>query len=212
MKKLLTILLGTALVTSVGCKTSQKNYTKISESEYKESALQGRFPLADSSFSYNLEGTAGMELEETMDYYMSNVYPNLKDRASVLQFGQNIAVYLDRGDVFDFADYELKDYAKRTLRELATHLRKRTDTYILVTGRTDAIGAKDYNDDLAYLRAAVAANYLNELGIDEDRFYIDSFGENFPHFTNYIPEGRAKNRRVDLLIVPNNEMREDASK
>jgi outer membrane protein OmpA-like peptidoglycan-associated protein len=134
---------------------------------------------------------------------------NLQGRASVIQYGEGVIVALDQGDVFGKDQFVLKDNAKEILRYLAFNLNQMPDTYILVAGRADSDGKSEHNDKLAYKRAAAAANYLHGCGIEEDRFFVDSYGESYPDFKNNTGINKNKNRRVDFLILPSNALRED---
>ena len=72
---------------------------------------------------------------------------------------------------------------------------------IEVTGHTDATGSADINRKLSQERAANVMKFLNEIGrIPLDRLSSEGFGEDRPFASNKTEEGRAQNRRVDILI------------
>ena len=72
---------------------------------------------------------------------------------------------------------------------------------IRVDGHTDAQGDEAYNLDLSERRAASVMRYLVEFGIDASRLISEGHGETQPIATNRTRAGRAKNRRVDFIIV-----------
>ncbi|AWV98269.1 OmpA family protein [Arcticibacterium luteifluviistationis] len=169
------------------------------------------FPLADTISKYSTEGKTGSLLSDWMKTYAKDLNANLNQEATVLHFGEGVIVALDKGDMYGVEDFILNEDAKTALRKLAFNLQQEPDTYILVAGRTDASGSADFNEKLAFRRAAIAANYLKGCGVDESRFFIDSYGEKYPDYQNSSKINRDRNRRVDFLILPSNQMREQAA-
>jgi len=73
---------------------------------------------------------------------------------------------------------------------------------IVVTGHTDATGEPDFNLKLSQDRAAKVAKFLHDVGgVESDRLSSEGFGDTKPVATNKTAEGRAENRRVELLLV-----------
>jgi len=75
-----------------------------------------------------------------------------------------------------------------------------------IEGHTDSIpvdpnGPWDSNWELSALRSINVLHYLSDLGINETRFQVAGFADTVPIATNATPEGRAYNRRVDVIIV-----------
>ena len=165
-------------------------------------------PLLDTAAKYESEGSMNYRLKQNMSFYAKSLSENLNGKAAVMQSGEGIIVSLNSGDVFKSDQVTLTENAKDILRSLAFSLKKMPDTYIVSAGRADADGGTGYNSNLAYKRAAVASNYLKGCGVEEDRFFVDSFGEKYPDFSNKNAVSKDKNRRVDFLLIPSNEMRE----
>ncbi len=215
MKKnsLKTLILLTAISTSiVGCKTSQTSTTADSDTMVNYFPKDNySYPLADTAFKYSNQEWLSDNLDVVMNEKVKSMMPNLEGKATIMQFGEGIIVSLDRGNVFGVNDVTLNENTKNILRHLSFNLQQDPDTYILVVGRTDATGTREYNESLAYNRASVVANYLHGTGVDKDRLFVDTFGEKFPDFTNRLAAGRELNRRVDFLILPSNYLRETAS-
>jgi outer membrane protein OmpA-like peptidoglycan-associated protein len=67
-----------------------------------------------------------------------------------------------------------------------------------VEGHTDNVGSDDYNQRLSESRIASVRRYLTERGISTDRLTTKAFGESRPVNSNDTPEGRQKNRRVEM--------------
>jgi len=75
-----------------------------------------------------------------------------------------------------------------------------------IEGHTDAVdvdpsGPWESNWELSAARSISILHYLNDLGIEEKRFQIAGFADTVPIASNDTPEGRAYNRRVDIIIL-----------
>ena len=87
------------------------------------------------------------------------------------------------------------------------------DTNVLVVGHTDSVGAEEYNMTLSKNRAQSVTNYFTGTkGMSSGRFTTNWFGESSPIAPNDTAEGRAQNRRVNIVIVPNEKMKQEAEK
>ena len=96
---------------------------------------------------------------------------------------------------------------------MASILLEYPDTKILVVGHTDSTGAGDYNETLSKNRAnSVTSFFTVTKGLNSSRFTTNWYGEDQPIADNSTAEGRAKNRRVNMAILPNEKMIEDAKK
>jgi OOP family OmpA-OmpF porin len=74
-------------------------------------------------------------------------------------------------------------------------------SYIEVVGHTDDVGDDAYNQELSEQRAAAVRDYLVETGVDASKIVTIGAGENSPVASNTTDEGRAENRRVDVLVL-----------
>ncbi len=74
----------------------------------------------------------------------------------------------------------------------------------MLAGHTDNTGTEKYNDALSVRRAKAVGSYLTgERGIPPNRLIVKGYGESAPIATNDTAEGRAKNRRVEILDAEN---------
>jgi outer membrane protein OmpA-like peptidoglycan-associated protein len=71
-------------------------------------------------------------------------------------------------------------------------------------GHTDNTGTAAYNQDLSQRRAVSVANVLRDAGVPSGRISAYGRGEDQPIATNLSPDGRAQNRRVEIIIRPTN--------
>lgn len=100
---------------------------------------------------------------------------------------------------FDFNQAVLRSEDKQQLDEVLSQAKNLPeDAAIRVTGYTDSVGSKKYNQDLSMRRAQAAREYLVSHGIDEKRIVLSGMGEANPVASNDTAEGRAMNRRVEV--------------
>jgi outer membrane protein OmpA-like peptidoglycan-associated protein len=104
------------------------------------------------------------------------------------------------GIYFDFAKATLKPESEPVLKEIAQALKDNPDWKLTVEGHTDNIGGDAYNLDLSKRRAlAVKEALVAQYNIAPDRLANDGFGASRPVESNDTLEGRARNRRVELV-------------
>lgn len=88
------------------------------------------------------------------------------------------------------------------LSEVAAALVSVPHTTVQVIGHTDSVGSETYNLQLSIRRAESVMEYLRQNGIELKRLSADGHGEAEPIADNRKPEGRAENRRVEILLRP----------
>ena len=74
-------------------------------------------------------------------------------------------------------------------------------TYIEIVGHTDDVGDNDYNQELSEQRAQAVGRYLVQAGVDSSKIVAMGAGERLPVASNATDEGRAENRRVEVLVL-----------
>lgn len=111
--------------------------------------------------------------------------------------------------LFDLGKAELKPEGKRVLKDVAIELEKFSNRQIYVAGHTDDIpftsrsGRFRSNWELSAGRAVAAVEFLvNEAGVDPKRLAAVGFSQFHPIASNATGEGKAKNRRIALVIMP----------
>jgi outer membrane protein OmpA-like peptidoglycan-associated protein len=88
-----------------------------------------------------------------------------------------------------------------TLEQLAGLMAKKPNAKLKLSGHTDDIGETEANLDLSKRRAEAVKKFLVEKGVSADRIIVEYFGEFKPIADNTTPEGRQKNRRVEMELV-----------
>jgi outer membrane protein OmpA-like peptidoglycan-associated protein len=154
-------------------------------------------------------GTAGAFIGHNMDKQAAELKQNIPG-ATVIREGEGIIVKFDSGILFDVDKADIKPAAQTNLQNLAASLGKNPETNILIIGHTDNTGAADYNLDLSVKRAASVKSYLASNSVKTSRLKIDGRGPTEPIADNSTAEGRAKNRRVEIVIVANDKMKKEA--
>jgi outer membrane protein OmpA-like peptidoglycan-associated protein len=102
---------------------------------------------------------------------------------------------------FDFNKADLKPAAKAELDKAAKIMMDNPDVVLELQGHTDNIGSDKYNAALGHKRANSVFKYLTSKGVKSDRLKELSFGEVKPVASNATEDGRAQNRRVELVIL-----------
>ena len=98
----------------------------------------------------------------------------------------------------------LKPKAKEELNKIAEELNASTNYSIVINGHCDSTGNKVNNKLLSNNRAISVKNYLqNKLSNKQIAIICHGYSDEYPLATNITPEGREKNRRVEIYIVPN---------
>ena len=105
--------------------------------------------------------------------------------------------------LFKFDRAELTPEAERTIAEIADIIKSVTHRPLSVEGHTDAVGNVVYNKQLTLRRAEKVAAELGRQHISRSHMKVAGYGEGRPIATNNTDAGRAKNRRVEIIIENN---------
>lgn len=142
--------------------------------------------------------TAFVEVVETKPMDTGKIAViDARQMAQSISAGQSINIY---GLVFDFDSATLKPDSRTTLDEIAKLLSDQPNLHLVVVGHTDNQGSPDYNMDLSERRAqSVVAALTTTYGIAPERLSASGAGLTAPIASNDTEEGRAKNRRVELV-------------
>lgn len=154
-------------------------------------------------------GTAGALIGNYMDKQAEELDEELQN-ADVERVGEGIKITFDSGILFAVDSYVLDDASKADIKDLADVLQKYEDTNVLVTGHTDSTGPTAHNEELSLNRANSVANYLKTLGVSGSRLTTVGLGETEPVASNDTEAGRQQNRRVEIAIFANEDLKEAA--
>jgi outer membrane protein OmpA-like peptidoglycan-associated protein len=126
----------------------------------------------------------------------------LSDLAKIAQLREE-----DRGTVISLSgdilfvtgEASILPSAQLKLNQLAEAL-SQTNQRLIIEGHTDSRGSDTFNQDLSYRRATAVRDYLVGRGLPLERFGVNGYGKTRPIADNRSPEGRALNRRVEIVI------------
>ena len=123
--------------------------------------------------------------------------------ASVKQEARGMVITLSGSVLFESAKSELLPAAQMKLNEVATALTREDPlSKMIIEGHTDSQGQPAYNQELSQRRAESVRVYLVSRGIAADRITAQGFGPTRSIADNNSPEGRANNRRVEIVVQP----------
>jgi outer membrane protein OmpA-like peptidoglycan-associated protein len=120
--------------------------------------------------------------------------------AAVKEEERGLVVTLSGSVLFQSAQSNLLASAREKLNQVATALMAVKERNIIIEGHTDSQGSDAYNDALSQRRAEAVRHYLINQGYPSDKIQARGMGETSPIADNASPEGRANNRRVEIVI------------
>jgi outer membrane protein OmpA-like peptidoglycan-associated protein len=123
--------------------------------------------------------------------------------ATVKQETRGMVISLSGSILFASAKSELQPGAQARLNEVADALTKQDPlSKMVVEGHTDSQGSAGYNQELSQRRAQAVRDYLVTRGIAGDRITAQGFGPSRAIADNNSADGRANNRRVEIVVQP----------
>jgi outer membrane protein OmpA-like peptidoglycan-associated protein len=154
-------------------------------------------------------GTAGAFIGRNMDRQAAEIKQTVPG-AEVVRAGEGIIVKFSSGILFDIDKTNLQPVAKTDIDQLAASLKSNSQTNILIVGHTDNTGTAAHNMDLSVRRAEAVKTYAVTAGVDPARLTTQGKGDTEPIADNTTPDGRTQNRRVEIVIVANDQMKSQA--
>jgi len=115
---------------------------------------------------------------------------------------ERLLVTFPSDELFESGLPRLSEDAQERLGQLAQVLRRYPESDVAVRGYTDALGSEKANQRLSQDRAGSVTAYLSTAGVAAARLKALGFGEQYPVASNETDDGREKNRRIEIEIVP----------
>ncbi|MFT4614289.1 MAG: outer membrane protein OmpA-like peptidoglycan-associated protein [Bacteroidia bacterium] len=139
--------------------------------------------------------------------YMDVQEAKLRDQLAgsgvrVVREGDNIRLVMPGSITFETDSYNLRQDFFDELDSVALVLAKYTDTTLRISGHTDNTGSRAYNQQLSENRAQNVTDYLVSREVVHERIYVQGLAFDQPIADNSSADGRARNRRVELTILP----------
>jgi outer membrane protein OmpA-like peptidoglycan-associated protein len=102
--------------------------------------------------------------------------------------------------LFDTGSYTLKPGAREKLAKISGILLAHPGLTLQIEGHTDSVGSDEFNQQLSEQRAGSVRDFLAEQGVGDSSMTARGFGKTQPVATNDTPEGRQRNRRVEIVV------------
>ena len=145
----------------------------------------------------------GGAIGNNLDKQAEELRRSLRSDIGVSNNGENLVVVLSQDLLFATDSTRVSAVSQEELNIVANSLVRYPDTTVNVVGHTDNVGSASYNQDLSERRARAVAAILMNNGVDSARLRTLGAGESRPIASNLSAEGRAQNRRVEIIITPN---------
>ncbi|WP_420471201.1 OmpA family protein [Brevundimonas sp. FT23042] len=120
----------------------------------------------------------------------------------VARQGDNLVLRMPSDVTFATNQSSINSRFYATLDDVAAVLNRYDQSIVDIIGHADSDGSDEYNLTLSRQRASSVAQYLVQRNVLADRLYVDGRGESQPIASNATAEGKAQNRRVEILIRP----------
>lgn len=165
-------------------------------------AIAGK-PGKGAAIGAGVGALAGMGVGAYMDRQEAILRQKLAGSGvRVVREGQHLRLIMPGNITFATNSADISPQFYTTLNAVATVLNEFPETQIEVSGHTDSTGNAEYNLRLSQQRAQRVAQYLVAQGVTPNRVFASGMGESMPIASNDTPEGRARNRRVEIRIQP----------
>jgi outer membrane protein OmpA-like peptidoglycan-associated protein len=165
--------------------------------ERAQQAQKTEAELAHAREQLAAEGSARQAAEQRAKEAMDRLSAA---NAAVKQEPRGTVITLSGNVLFASGKSLLLPGAQTSLNQVSDALKDQSDKKIVVEGHTDSTGSADMNMQLSQARAQSVASYLITRGLSADQVTAQGFGPSRPVADNSTPEGRANNRRVEIVV------------
>jgi outer membrane protein OmpA-like peptidoglycan-associated protein len=155
-------------------------------------------------------GTAGALIGHKMDKQRKELEKIEGAKVETVNNGEAIKVTFASGILFATNKSDLNAESKASLSKFAASLNANLQTNVQIFGHTDNAGNDNINIPLSQQRAAAVQNYLIAQGVSANRLTSTGKGSSEPVADNSTTAGKAQNRRVEIYILANAQMIQDA--
>ena len=149
-----------------------------------------------------LGGIAGAAYGGYLDQQEAELRGSLGADTSIVNTGDRLIVTMPQDILFATDSATLRPDLTSDLRTVAASLNRYPNSTVQVVGHTDNTGDAAYNQQLSQRRAQSVASILVGSGVSAARIQSVGRGEDQPRATNQTVDGRAQNRRVEIVILP----------
>lgn len=169
-----------------------------SDKDFKNAQIQGLENYQKTKEALASEKAARMEAERKAAAAMAS----LNEIAKVKEESRGVVITLSGSVLFATGKSDLLPIAKDKLNQVAKALTDQGFKSIVVQGYTDSVGSVSDNDALSLRRAQSVRDYLVSKGVPSEKATAEGKGASNPVASNNTPDGRAENRRVEIVVTP----------
>jgi len=168
------------------------------DKDLRNTQTQGLENFAKTKEALAAEKLARAEAERKAAAAMSS----LAEIAKVKEESRGVVITLSGSVLFATGKSDLLAIAKSKLDQVAKALTDQGFKAIVVQGYTDSVGSASDNDSLSLRRAQSVRDYLVTRGVPSEKATAEGKGSANPVADNKTPDGRAENRRVEIVVTP----------
>lgn len=220
MKRQITILIFTSLITLSGCTTFDAYTGEEKTSSTAKGAGIGAGAALVLSYISNRNKSSKVRNKRMLrdvgigaivgggvGYYMDTQEAKLRKQlrgtgVSVKRDGDNINLIMPSNITFATDGRNINSKFYRVLESVVLVIKEYNKTMIVVAGFTDSSGSNSYNQKLSEDRAKSVADFLLTKKVTRARLDVVGFGEQYPIASNKTKQGRSLNRRVEITLLP----------
>ncbi len=180
------------------CNTKNEKVISQSKSNRYTGKCILRVPATGDEYAYTASAQGYMPLNEKIDESDTNTGEIHQIRLKKAGAGANIVL---NNVFFDTNSYDLKEESKFELNQIVKFMQANPDIRIRFEGHTDSQGSRALNTKLSDNRAQSVKKYVVSQGIDASRIEAKGFGPDRPVADNETEEGRAQNRRTEMVVL-----------
>ncbi|EAQ24207.1 MULTISPECIES: OmpA family protein [unclassified Roseovarius] len=150
-----------------------------------------------------LGAAGGATIGNALDRQEAELRQQLDNDVQIVNTGDRLILTMPQDILFPVDSFTVASVLRDDLLKVAQSLQAYPDTTVQVVGHTDSDGAASYNQSLSERRANAVADVLASGGVSYGRLRAFGRGEDQPVASNLTPQGKAQNRRVEIVILPN---------
>ncbi len=205
------LLAGAAVLALAACEPMTEDNRRTQTGALTGAAIGGLIGATSNSSTRPLATVAGAAVGAAvggaigaqLDAQARELRGDLGNNVDVINTGNELIVRMPQDILFATDSATLRPDLQQDIRTVATSLQRYPNSTVFVVGHTDNTGSAAYNYDLSQRRAASVAAVLRNSGVAGNRLQIVGRGFDQPIASNATAQGRAQNRRVEIVIRPN---------
>lgn len=148
-------------------------------------------------------GAIGAGIGYNLDQQEAELRRDLDNDVIITNTGDRLILTMPQDILFATDSFAVRPDLQNDLYSVAASLQKYPQSTIQIVGHTDSDGDAGYNQQLSERRATAVGNVLLTAGVTGQRVQTFGRGESQPIASNLNAAGKAQNRRVDIVILPN---------